>query len=209
MNVCSQLYVQIRAIYVQHTSQIVLYTYTTYHIRTRTYTHVYARICTYLTSKEPYVGLTGAVCECISNEYVQILTPCWGHRLNVFERICTYLFENTYIYVQYVYVRICNYTCIYVLHVYARIFDRNTVRIFAKNPCTCILSRCCHGCFAFTGAGASLCTFAARLLRQVCRATAQAHADRQIQSYQVCATDQRKLAATCTGVPRTTQLRRR
>jgi hypothetical protein len=47
------------------------------------------------------------------------------------------------------------------------------------------------------------------LLRQVCRATAQAHADRQIQSYQVCATDQRKLAATCTGVPRTTQLRRR
>ena len=113
---------QIRAIYVQHTSQIVLDTYTTYHIRTRKYTHVYARICTYLTTKEPYVGLTGAVCECISNEYVQILTPCWGHRLNVFERICTYLFENTYIYVQYVYVRICNYTCIYVLHVYARIF---------------------------------------------------------------------------------------
>ena len=122
MNVCSQLYVQIRAIYVQHTSQIVLYTYTTYHIRTRTYTHVYARICTYLTSKEQYVGLTGAVCECISNEYVQILTPCWGHRLYVYERICTYLFRNTYIYVQYVYVRICNYTCIYVLHVYARIF---------------------------------------------------------------------------------------
>ena len=200
---------QIRAIYVQHTSQIVLDTYTTYHIRTRKYTHVYARICTYLTTKEPYVGLTGAVCECISNEYVQILTPCWGHRLNVFERICTYLFENTYIYVQYVYVRRCNYTCISVLHVYARIFDRNTVRIFAKNTCTCILSRCCHGCFAFTGAGASLCTFAARLLRQVGRATAQAHAYRQIQSYQVCATDQRKLAATCTGVPRTTQLRRR
>ena len=30
------------------------------------------------TSRVPYVGLTGAVCECISNEYVQILTPCWG-----------------------------------------------------------------------------------------------------------------------------------
>ena len=89
-------------------------------------------MCTYMTSREPYVGLTGAVCECISNEYVQILTPCWGHRLNVFERICTYLFENTYIYVQYVYVRICNYTCIYVLHVYARIFDRNTVRYLPK-----------------------------------------------------------------------------
>ena len=172
-----------------------------YCIRTRRITYVHVRIrsyveriCTYLTSREPYVGLTGAVCECISNEYVQNTDTQWGHRMYAYERICTYLFRNT---------------CIYVLHVYARIFDRNTVRIFAKNPCTCILSRCCHGCFAFTGAGASLCTFAARLLRQVCRATAQAHADRQIQSYQVCATDQRKLAATCTGVPRTTQLRRR
>ena len=102
---------------------------------------------------------------------------------------------------QHLYARICNYTCIYVQHVYASIFDRNTVRTFAKNTCTYLRSRCCHGCFAFTGAGASLCTFTARLLRQVCRAAAQAHADRQIQSDQVCATDQQKLAATCTGVP--------
>jgi hypothetical protein len=41
VHVCSQLYLQIRAIYVQHTAQIVLYTYTTYHIRTWTYMHVY------------------------------------------------------------------------------------------------------------------------------------------------------------------------
>ncbi len=107
VNVCFQLYVQIRAIYVQYTAQIVLYTYTTYLIRSRTYTLVFERICMYMTLKEPYVGLTGAVCECISNEYVQILTPFWGHRLYVYERICMYLIRNT---------------CIYVLHVYARIY---------------------------------------------------------------------------------------
>ena len=44
-------------------------------------------------------------------------------------------------------------------------------------------------------------TFAARSLRQVCRAAAQAQADRQIQSDQVCATEQRRPAATCTGAP--------
>jgi hypothetical protein len=102
--------------------------------------------------------------------------------------------------------------CTY-MNVYPRIYAEMRAYTYStylcRNTCTCIRSRCCHGCFAFTGAGASLCTFAARLLRQVCRATAQAHADRQIQSYQVCATDQRKLAATCTGVPRTTELRRR
>ena len=175
--------------------------HTPYYIRTCCMQYVHVRICTYiermctyLTSKEPYVGLTGAVCERISNEYVQILTTSWGHRMYVYARVCTYF---------------CTYTCVYVLHVYARIIYRNTVRIFAKNTCTYIRSRCCHGCFAFTGAGASLCTFAARLLRQVCRAAAQAHADRQIQSYQVCATDQQKPAATFTGVPRTTELRRR
>jgi hypothetical protein len=97
-----------------------------YCIRTRRITYVHVRIrsyvecmCTYMTLEEQYDGLTGAVCECISNEYVQILTPYWGHRLYVYERICTYLCRNTCIYVKYVYVCICNYTCIYVLHVYA------------------------------------------------------------------------------------------
>ena len=83
-----------------------------YCIRTRRITYVHVRIrsyveriCTYLTSKDPYVGLTGVVCECISNEYVQILTPCWGHRLYVYERISTYLCRNTCIYVQYVFMQ--------------------------------------------------------------------------------------------------------
>jgi hypothetical protein len=44
-------------------------------------------------------------------------------------------------------------------------------------------------------------TFAARSLRQVCRAAAQAQADRRIQSDQVCATEQQRPAATCTGAP--------
>ncbi len=44
-------------------------------------------------------------------------------------------------------------------------------------------------------------TFAARSLRQVCRAAAQAQADRRIQSHKVCATEQRRPAATCFGVP--------
>jgi hypothetical protein len=43
--------------------------------------------------------------------------------------------------------------------------------------------------------GAGLRTFAARSLRQVCRAAAQAQADRQIQSDQFCATNQRAAGA--------------
>jgi len=35
----------------------------------------------------------------------------------------------------------------------------------------------------------------------ICRAAAQAQADRRIQSDQVCATEQRRPAATCTGAP--------
>ena len=119
-----------------YTCKYVQYTYNirrrSYCIRTRRITYVHVRIrsyveriCTYLTSKEPYVGLTGAVCECISNEYVQILTPCWGHRLYVYERICTYLFRNTYMYVfviirtyMYVFVIIRAYTCCTYMHVF-------------------------------------------------------------------------------------------
>ena len=198
--------------YVQYTYNIRLRSYcirtrriTYVHVRIRTYTHVYARIwlqrSRMLGWPEPYVN----VFPMNTCRYWHPAGDTDCTYMNVYVRICNY----TCIYVQHIHARICNYTCIYVQHVYARIFDRNTVRIFARNTCTCKRLRCCHGCFAFTGAGASLCTFAARLLRQVCRATAQAHADRQIQSYQVCATDQRKLAATCTGVPRTTELRRR
>ncbi len=43
---------------------------------------------------------------------MQILTPCWGHRLFVYERICTYL---------------CRNTCIYELHVYARILFETSI----------------------------------------------------------------------------------
>ena len=193
VHVCSQLYLQIRAIYVQHTAQIVLYTYTTYQIRTWTYMHVH----------RTYVH--------VYDFNVAVCWVDWSRMWMYFQwiRADTDTLLGTPTVRIWTYIHVFMQKYVHIRAVYARIFDRNTVRIFAKNTCTCIRSMCCHGCFAFTGAGASLCTFAARLLRQVCRATAQAHADRQIQSYQVCATDQRKLAATCTGVPRTTELRRR
>ncbi len=89
-------------------------------------------MCTYATSLEQSVGLTRAVYVCISNTYVQILTPSWGHRLYVYACICTYF---------------CQY--------------------FGENTFTYIRSQCCHGCFVFIGAGAGLCTFAARSLQQV------------------------------------------
>jgi hypothetical protein len=46
-----------------------------------------------------------------------------------------------------------------------------------------------------------LCNLRRASLRQVCRAAAQAQADRRIQSDQVCATEQRRPAATCTDAP--------
>ena len=72
---------------------------------------------------------------------------------------------------------------------------------------SCFIFRAYHGHGAVTVASRSpapargLCTFAARSLRQVCRAAAQAQTDRQIQSDLVCATEQRQPVATCTGAP--------
>ncbi len=73
--------------------------------RMHTYMHVCIRavnvcarinacICTYLTSLKQYIDLTGAVCVRIPSIYVQILTPCWGHRMHVYARICTYFFQH-------------------------------------------------------------------------------------------------------------------
>ncbi len=46
-----------------------------------------------------------------------------------------------------------------------------------------------------------LCKLRRAVPTAICRAAAQAQADRRIQSDQVCATEQRRPAATCTGAP--------
>ena len=129
-----------------------------YCIRTRRITYVHVRIrsyveriCTYLTSKEPYVGLTGAVCECISNEYVQILTPFWGHRLYVYERISTYLCRNTCIYVQYMHVFLIEIRSVYLPKIRAHAYGHGAVTVALRSPAPAQVSalspRGCYGKF--------------------------------------------------------------
>ncbi len=56
--------------------------------------HVNACICKYLTALKQYIDLTGAVCVGIPNKYLQILTPCWGHRMHVYACICTHFSQH-------------------------------------------------------------------------------------------------------------------
>ena len=103
---------------------------------------------------------------------------------------------------QSVYVRISS-------SIFVCISSSISVRIFVciSSSISCFFSRAYHGHGAVTVDSRSqapargLCTFAARSLRQVCRAAAQAQTDRKIQSDLVCATEQRQPAATCTGAP--------
>ena len=118
-----------------------------------------------------------------------------------------------------VYVSICLYICQKYMHIHQSVYVRISSSIFvcisssiSVSIFVCISSsifffRAYHGHGAVTVASHSpapargLCTFAARSLRQVCRAAAQAQTDRQIQSDLVCATEQLQPVATCTGAP--------
>ena len=101
---------------------------------------------------------------------------------------------------QSVYVRISS-------SIFVCISSSISVSIFVCISSSIFFFRAYHGHGAVTVASHSpapargLCTFAARSLRQVCRAAAQAQTDRQIQSDLVCATEQRQPVATCTGAP--------
>ncbi len=123
------------------------------------YVQVNSCICKYLTSLKQYIDLTGAVCVRISNKYLQILTPCWGHRMHAYACICTYFcqsFWRKYVHIHKV-MALSRLLCV-------------QCRSPAPAPVSALLPRGCYSKF---------------VVRQ------QAQADRQIQSDQVCATNQR------------------
>ena len=105
--------------------------------------------------------------------------------MNVFSTV--YLTVFLYLFLQYIWQYFCMYFQQYFLLYFSCTFTTVTVP-----------SRLLHVCRRRRTVSAN---FAARSLRQVCRAAAQAQADRQIQSDQVCATEQLRPAATCTGAP--------
>jgi hypothetical protein len=113
-----------------------------------------------------------------------------------------------------VYASICMYFYQKYMHIHQAVYERisnsisGSIFVCISNSISCCIFRAhAHGHGAVTVASHSpapargLCPFAARSLWQVCRAAAQAQADCHIQSDQVCTTEQRQQAATCTGAP--------
>ncbi len=170
-HILSVLFRCIRAIIRSYTYNIrpiygidrIVYVHDVYYTYISVY-DVFACICTYRYQRAVYCSIVLAYTYNIRSIYC-IDRILYGH--------------DVYYTYTAVYARICMY-----IHVYSQYFGSNT--------CIYIRSRCGHGCFAFTCAGAGLYTFAARSLRQVCRAASQAQAGHPIQSDQVFATEQRR-----------------
>ena len=157
----------------KYTCKYVQYTYIIQHrsycIRTRRITYVHLRtctyidhMCTYMTSREPYVGLIGDVCECISNDYVQIQLGTPNVRIWTYMYVCVqkYMHIRAYTYCTYMYVfviiraykcstymhvflnkyvHILTNTCMYVLHIYARILIETSISRY--DPASCYLHK--------------------------------------------------------------------
>ncbi len=160
-----------------------------------TYSVVNVCICMYMTSYEQYIALTAAVYACISSSYMHILTPCCEGRMSVYASICKYFYKKYMHIHQAVYERISNSIS-------------GSIFVCISNSISCCIFRAhTHGHGAVMVASHSPapvrcpCPLAARSLWQVCREAAQAQADCHIQLDQVCATEQRQPAATCTCAP--------
>ena len=129
--------------------------------------------------------------------------------MSVYVSICKYFCKNTCIYIkQYMYVFPTVYLTVFlyvVLAVYLAVFLYVFPTVFLAVFFVHWHIHKRHG--AVTAAlrspapGRSLCKLRRAVPTAICRAAAQAQADRRIQSDQVCATEQRRPAATCTGAP--------
>ena len=142
-----------------------------------TYSDVYVRICMYMPSYEQYMAVTATVYACISGLYLHIPPmgrgdPC--QYMSVYA--CIYV-ENTCIYISpymYVYPAVFLYvfTTVYLsvfLYVYPAVFlalGHGAVTVASHSPAP----------------ARGRCTFAARSLRQVCRAAAHGTSQNSIRS---------------------------
>ena len=142
-----------------------------------TYSDVYVRICMYMPSYEQYMAVTATVYACISGLYLHIPPmgrgdPC--QYMSVYA--CIYV-ENTCIYISpymYVYPAVFLYVfpTVYLsvfLYVYPAVFlalGHGAVTVASHSPAP----------------ARGRCTFAARSLRQVCRAAAHGTSQNSIRS---------------------------
>ena len=118
-----------------------------------TYSDVYVRICTYTPFYEQYIAVTDAVYACISSLYLHI-------PMSVYVSICLYICQKYMHIHQSVYVRISRSRCRHAA------LGHGAVTVASHSPAP----------------ARGRCTFAARSLRQVCRAAAHGTSQNSIRS---------------------------
>ena len=184
-------------------TEYVSYTAMQYMIRTPLYMHVFVCICLPRSSifswMEQYMHVfpvyTGRYCHCDGWILISICQymEVFSSKIHAYTSISTWTYFQQYIwqyFCMYFLQYIWQYFCIYFQQYFLLYFSCSFTTVTVPSRLLRVRLR----------------RRAVNLRREVpttaiCRAAAQAQADRRIQSDQVCATEQRRPAATCTGAP--------